>query len=153
MADTREGKGNIFLKILIVILSVVLIYIIVTPWQQKVAADRLKLNSRERMDYIRSGLLYYIGKTGTYAPSLQELVNDLKNDPVAIAKQDSIFKIRPGKVVYLDSLLVSPVTKSAFIYQLNDSSAVKKYLLKCPGGSGWIGSLSFDDSTNKASWE
>lgn len=153
MADERDGKGNIFLKILIVILSVVLIYIIVTPWQKKVAADRLKLESRDRMGYIRSGLLYYIGKTGTYAPSLESLVTDLKNDPFAISKQDSIFKPKAGKSLFLDSLLVSPVTKTPFIYQVNDTAAVKKYLLKCPGGSGSIGSLNVDDSTNKASWE
>ncbi len=153
MADTREGKGNIFLKILIVVLSVALIYIIVTPWQKKLAADRLKLASRERMDQIRSGLLYYVSKTGSYVPTLQDLVNDLKNDPVAIAKQDSIFKLRNGKKVVFDSLLTSPVTKSPYIYILNDSSAVKKYLLRCPGGSGAIGSVTVDDSTNKATWE
>ncbi|NUQ80189.1 MAG: hypothetical protein HUU10_01135 [Bacteroidetes bacterium] len=153
MSESRDGKGNIFLKILIVILGIALIYVIVYPWQQKQSYLKLVKQSQTRMEYLRSGLIYYLIETGNYPNSLNEMVDFMKNNPQILAKKDSIFKVLPGTRLNLDSLLISPVTQKQFVYINSDTSAFKKYLLYCPGGSGRIGSLSVNDSANKATWE
>lgn len=153
MSESRDGKGNIFLKILIVILAIALIYVIVYPWQQKQGHLKLVKQSQTRMEYIRSGLIYYLIETGNYPNSLGEMVDFMKNNPQILAKKDSIFKVVPGTRLNLDSLILSPVTGKPFTYINSDTSAFKKYLLYCPGGSGRIGSLSVNDSANKATWE
>lgn len=152
MSETNKDKGNIILKILIGVLVVVLYYIITAPWSEKLKVDALKLQSRVKMTKIRTGELAFIASNNRYSSSLQELVDWLKTDPFVSAKKDSIFDLK-GSRLNLDSLIYSPVNGEVYKYQFSDSSAVKKYYLECPGGSGSIGSMTDDDKVNKSTWE
>ncbi len=152
MSEANKDKGNIFLKILIAVLLIVLYYIITAPWTEKLKIDSLKMQSRVKMTKIRSGELAFIASNNRYSTSLRELVDWLKTDPFVSARKDSIFDLK-GARLNLDSLMYSPVNGEVYKYQASDSSTVKKYILECPGGAGSIGSISDDDKVNKSSWE
>lgn len=154
MSDSQKSeKGSIILKALIVVLVVVLYFIISTPWQAKVAADKLKLDSRVKMSQIRSGELVYVAAKGEYSSSIAELISFIKRDPYLSTKIDSVFNVKDGSNFNLETLNISPVTGTEYKYQVDNASAVKKYLLECPGGSGSIGSMDDEEKVNKSSWE
>lgn len=151
MSNPREGKGSIIYKLIIVALFGVLVYIIVSPWQEKLKEDALIKESRKRMDYVRAGNMFYINQNGVYAPSIDELVRYVSSNPQFLSKKDSIFSLQ-GYDFDLSQLKISPVSLSPYEYASNDTSKVKKYLIKDPV-AGSIGSIIDEDKVNKATWE
>lgn len=154
MSDGQnKEKGSIILKVVIVLLAVVLYFIISSPWQAKVEADKIKLQSRVKMAQIRSAELVYVANKGNYSESLNELISFIKNDPYLSTKIDSVFNLKEGTEFNIETLNISPVTNTEYKYQVDNNSVIKKYYLECPGGSGSVGSMTDDDKVNKSSWE
>ncbi len=158
MASTQRNVWmtvvQVVLAIVIVVLAYVLYQSITEPYKEIERQERLTQLTRQRMSQLRSALVYYQEKTGHFPPSLDSLVNYLKQDSLFLAKADSILGLQGELNVPLDSLIYSPRTGKPFIYMLNDTSRVEIYLLKDPDSNDSIGSRIPDITLlNAASWE
>lgn len=151
--NVNKGKGSIILKVLIAVLAVILYFIITTPWDAKLEADKKIVESRKKMSYIRAGEIAYISQHGVYSNTVEEMINFIKNDPLLSTQIDSVFNLKKGVEIDLNTLNVCPITNTPYIYQVDNTSAVRKYYLKCPGSDNSIGSMTDDDKVNKSSWE
>lgn len=151
MSITREAKGSIILKIVIVLLMAVLVYVIYEPYQIQAQEEAYRTESRLRMLNIRAGQLQHIGQYGRYASTLDSLVMFIQTLPDSVRSVAftplSTGTFTPG------SLLHAPKSDRPYVLISVDTSAIKKYLLEDPDGYGSIGSLTDDSRVNKASWE
>ncbi len=151
MSITRESKGSIILKVIIVILMAVLVYVIYEPYQIQAQEEAYRKESRLRMENIRSAQLQFIGQHGRYASTLDSLVMFI--DTLPDSTRTVTFKPLANGTFTPESLLATPKSDRPYVLVSIDTSAIKKYLLEDPDGYGSIGSLTDDSRVNKASWE
>ena len=153
MEPKKRATGSWILKAIIVLLVALLVYVIYEPYQRMLASEASKKESRARMMNLRTAELYFIGATGYYTGSLDSLLSFVRTDSTMLAVRDSVFKpLRHGQFS-IDSLKFSPRTHQPYKLSVDNSMAIKKYLLECPDGYGSIGSLTDDSRINKGSWE
>ena len=86
----ERPRGSIVYEILIVVLVVVLIGAILYPAKVWKSEDELQNVCRDRMETIHQLELFYLGETGIYSDSLQEVKDKVLSDPVAVAALDSL---------------------------------------------------------------
>jgi len=151
MSITREAKGSIILKIIIVLLMAVLVYVIYEPYQIQAQEESYRSESRLRMVNIRAAQLQFIGQHGRYVSTLDSLVMFINTLPDSI--RSSAFLPLSGGTFTAELLLTSPKSNRPYVLVSVDTSAIKKYVLEDPDGYGSIGSLTDDARVNKASWE
>jgi Tfp pilus assembly protein PilE len=151
MSISRESKGSIVLKIIIVLLMAVLVYVIYEPYQIQAQEEAYRMESRLRMLNIRAAQLQYIGQNGRYSSSLDSLITFIQTLPDS-TRAEAFVPLTTGTFVP-ESLQRAPKSDRAYVLLAVDTSAIKKYLLEDPDGYGSIGSLTDDSRVNKASWE
>ena len=151
MSITREAKGSIILKSIIVILTAVLVYVIYEPFQIQAEEESFRAESRLRMVNIRAAELQFIGVHGRYASTLDSVVAFIESLPDSI--KATTFAAPRGGTFTPQSLLTAPKSNRPYTLVTVDTSAIKKYFLEDPDGYGSIGSLTDDTRVNKASWE
>ena len=151
MASTREARGSIILKIIIVMLIAVLVYVIYEPYQIRAQEESYQTESRSRMVNIRAAQLLFIGQHGRYVSTLDSLV--LFIEDLSDSVRSAAFTPLSGGPFRAQSLLRAPKSNRAYVLVCIDSVAIQKYFLQDPDGYGSIGSLTDDARVNKASWE
>lgn len=151
MSLIREAKGSIVLKIIIVILTAVLVYVIYEPFQIQAEEESFRTESRLRMINIRAAQLQFIGQYGRYASTLDSVVAFIGSLPDST--RAAAFTVPRGGTFTPQSLLTAPKSNRPYTLVTVDTSAIKKYFLEDPDGYGSIGSLTDDTRVNKASWE
>lgn len=151
MSLTREAKGSVILKVIIVLLTAVLVYVIYEPYQIQAQEESFRAESRLRMVNIRAAQLQYIGNYGRYVSTLDSLVEFIETLPDTT--RAAIFLPLTTGTFTPRSLVTSPKSNRPYTFVAVDTSAIKKYVLECPDGYGTIGSLTDDSRVNKASWE
>lgn len=153
LQERPRPKGSIVLKSIIVVLVGVLVWVIYEPYTIMKQEEAFKEESRLRMVNIRQAELLHLDRHGLYSSNLDSLIHFIKTDSILSAKQDSIFEPHSDGTFNIDSLKYTPKSHRVYEIQVDDTSVVKKYLLKDPDGYGSIGSLDDDAKVNKASWE
>jgi hypothetical protein len=149
------------LAIVIVGLAYFLFVSITAPYEAVERDEALTEQVRERMNKIRSAMIYYERQNRRYPSTLDSLVYFIKTDSLLSipGKADSVFE-EPGFVA--DSLLRSPRNGQPFKLAVNDTARVKTYLLEAPDcprfepdcDPDFIGTLLPDVTLlNAASWE
>lgn len=149
--DTKRIALQVFLGIVIVVLSYVLYVSITGPYQQVRAQERMTERVRKRMDLMRTALIRYRDARGRFPGTLDSLGMFIEQTPDLRTELDSASGI-PNFTP--DSLFQSPRTGEPFAYALNDTSAVQIYRLRAPGSNDQIGTLEPDVTMlNAANWE
>jgi hypothetical protein len=148
---TREARGSVVLKIIIVMLTAVLVYVIYEPYQIKAKEEFYQAESRSRMVNIRAAQLLFIAQHGRYVSTLDSLVMFIEALPDSV--RSTAFTPPSNAPFTAQALLRTPKSNQAYVLVSIDTSAIKKYLLQDPDGYGTIGSLTDDARVNKASWE
>ena len=164
MASDGQGIRLAIQGILAIVIAGLVYFLIVSITEPYKAVERdeaLTEQTRERMNQIRTAMIYYERQNGRYPSTLDSLVIYIKNDSLLSlpGKADSAFGIQ-GFVA--DSLLRSPRSGDRFELAVNDTARVKTYLLTAPDcprfepdcDPDYIGTLLPDVTLlNAASWE
>lgn len=149
--DTKRIALQVFLGVVIVVLSYVLYVSITGPYQKVRAQERMTERVRQRMDLTRTALIRYRDARGRFPGTLDSLGMFIEQTPGLRTELDSAAGIQNFAP---DSLFQSPRTGAPFEYALNDTSAVQIYRLRAPGSNDQIGTLEPDVTMlNAANWE
>ncbi len=154
--ETRNKVLSLVLGLVIIALSYYLYDSIVTPYQEVLIREENTERLRTRMVAVKDAIIYYQQKKGKLPPEeggLDSLVTFLKNDSLAIANGDSMFKQRPPLKYSPDSLILSPLPPfEKFEYAVNDTMRPPLYLLTDPNSDNRIGDLERTTLLNAPSW-
>ena len=156
--DTARTVVQVVLAIVIVVLGFMLYSSIRGPQALYEREQDLTAETRERMGYVRDAMRNYEFRYNRYPTTLDSLVTILRTDPFFAAKRDSIFDLRDGRTLDLDSLIYSPRTGERFDLDVvrDDSTGVRVYLLEDPASDDFVGTdnpARAAGMLNAASWE
>lgn len=147
---TTQLIVQVTLGILILVLSYVLYVSITEPYADIQAEQEVTQETRERMSQVRASLVDFRDEHDTFPPSLDSLLNWVRQDSAALARIEGVY----GQDFALDSLKHSPRSGREFDYAVNDTAVVPTYLLEDPDSDDHIGTLAEDvTEINAASWE
>ena len=156
--NTARSAIQIVLAIVIIVLGFVLYRTIREPYEAFERELELQAEARERMAYIRDAMRAYDRQYDRFPTTLDSLVTIIETDSFFVAKRDSIFELREGETIEVDSLPFSPRAggqRFNLTVVRDDSTNVEVYLLEDPGSEDYIGT---DDparaagALNAASW-
>lgn len=157
MASSRTVINKaiqVVLALVILGLAYVLYISITGPWEGVRKERELRERTRERMANVRTAMIRYEAAEGRFVTDLDSLVAWLQEDTTVVRDPAGVFRTRPGRPFYLDSLPYSPRTGNRFELLVNDTSRVNIYLLRDPDSEDYIGAVEPDVTRlNAASWE
>jgi hypothetical protein len=151
-SDQKRVALQIFLFIVIVVLTYWLYVSITAPYEEIRAQEQRTERLRERMDLTATGLIRYRDRNARFPNTLDSLVTFVSRTPDVRAELDSTSGIQNFAA---DSLSQSPLTGNAFEYETSpDSARVDIYRLADPDSDAQIGSLELDPTqVNVPNWE
>lgn len=153
MAERNRAVNTVIqvvLALVIVGLAYFLYLSITEPYKVIEEQREITERTRERMAQVRTALINYERREGRFPHTLDTLHTYVRQDSFMVAGRDSIF----SPTFNVDSLIYSPRTGRMFEYSVNDTSAVRIYLLEDPDSNDRIGSERPDVTRiNAASWE
>lgn len=158
LANNAVRAGlQVVLAVVIIVLGYILYKTIREPAleYERLLAEQTEV--RERMNRIRQALVAFERREDFYPPSLDSLVDVVKNDSFFITRRDSIFGLAEGVAGFVpDSLPFSPRSGRRFEYTVVDTGNVDVYFLKDPDSDDAIGTTDPAQAAsrlNAASWE
>jgi hypothetical protein len=164
MASSGVRTGvQIGLVVVIIGLSYLLYVSLTEPYEKVERQKQRAQETRQRMEHLRTALVYYEREEGFFPGTLDSLRGFLA-DSLSPAQVDSLLSpaqvdsLDGGQVPPLDSIFLSARLVEdgdrRFTYAVNDTGRVETYLLKDPASDDQIGTLTGDPTqANVASWE
>jgi hypothetical protein len=155
MASSGVRTGvQIGLVVVIIGLSYLLYVSLTEPYEKVERQKQRAQETRQRMEHLRTALVYYEREEGFFPGTLDSLRGFL-SDSLSQAQVDSLYgeQAPPLDSIFLSARLVEDGNRR-FAYAVNDTGRVETYLLEDPASDDQIGTLTGDPTqANVASWE